>query len=459
MHPLLPRTLLVVPLVLGLHAVALSQDAADHDLEHTQRVLTELIHRKLDRGVASISIALVRGEEIVWTAALGHANVRMQVAATPETLYVTGSTFKAVTATALLQLAERGRVDLDDPINDHLGEHSVEDLEGKPVTLRHLLSHTSGLSTGANTEEVWSRRLPMSLAELPRVVRAVRAPGESYEYNNYGYGIAGYLVERVSGQDFEDYVVKHVLAPLGIETPGPVRPTPEMVERLALPYVPSPEGPRPVAQTFFDVYPAGDIYLTAEDMARFLGAHLSGGAFQGRRILSAESTAEAHRPQFFDYALGWGTDPDARHLISHGGGVNGFRAHMLGDLEAKVGAYVMSNSGEVDDLARVAVALLRGEDVWVPPKRVAVSVEAEILEAYVGRYELRPELVFTITREEARLFLQATGGQRRELPAASPTEFFLTSADADLRFLHNEEGVVDRLLFVQGAEYTAKRVE
>ncbi len=456
MRSLLSRLVLVV---LALQPVARSQDAA-YDSERTQRVLTDLIQRKLDQGVASISIALVRGDEIVWTAAFGHANVRMQVPATPETIYVTGSTFKAVTATAILQLAERGLVDLDDPINDHLGEHAVEDLEEQPVTLRHLLSHTSGLNPGANTEEVWSRTLPMRLAELPGAVRAVRAPEERYEYNNYGYGIAGYLVERISGQDFEDYIVEHVLAPLGIETPGPVRPTPEMVERLALPYVPSPAGPRPVAQTFFDVYPAGDIYLTAEDMARFLCAHLNGGVFQGARILSAESTTEAHRPQFFDYALGWGTNPNARNLISHGGGVNGFRTHMLGDLEAKVGVYVMSNSGAVDDLARYAVALLRGEDVWVPPKRVAVSVEAKVLEAYVGRYELRPELVFTITREEARLFLRSTDGQQRhELLASSPTEFFLTSANADVRFLRNEEGVVDRLLFVQGAEFTAKRIE
>ena len=86
----------------------------------------------------------------------------------------------------------------------------------------------------------------MRLAELPGAVRAVRAPEELYEYNNYGYGILGYLVERISGQDFEDYVVEHVLAPLGIETPGPVHPTPEMVERLALPYEATPEGPRPV---------------------------------------------------------------------------------------------------------------------------------------------------------------------------------------------------------------------
>ena len=432
---------------------------ADYDPEHTRQVLTELIQRKLERGVASVSIALVRGEEVAWTAAFGYANVRMQVPATPETIYVVGSTFKSVTATAVLQLVERGLVGLDDPINDHLGEHPVVDLEEHPVTLRHLLSHASGLTPGAGIERVWSRRLPRTLAELPGAVSAVRPPEESYEYNNYAYGIAGYLIERISGQEFEEYIVEHILSPLGIETPGPVRPTPEMVERLALPYEASPGGPIPVPQTFFDVYPAGDVYLTAEDMARFLGAHLNGGAFQGGRILSAESTAEAHRPQFFDYALGWGTDPDAPNLIAHAGGVGGFRTHILGDLDARVGAFVMSNAGDVGDLARVAVQLLRGEDVWIPPRRVPVSVAEDVLEAYVGRFQLRPDLVFTITREGGRLFLQATGGQRRELAAASPTEFYLSSSDADILFMRNEEGVFDRLLFLQGEEYLAKRIE
>jgi len=192
----LPSPLLLV--LLACHSIAGGQEPT-YDPERTRRVLTELIERKLDAGVASISIALVRGDEIAWTAAFGHANVRMEVPATPETIYVTGSTFKAVTATALLQLAERGLVELDDPINEHLGEHRVEDLEDHPVTLRHILSHTSELTPGANTKEVWSRTLPMRLDELPGAVRAVRPPEEKYEYNNYGQGAVE--ATEATGQD------------------------------------------------------------------------------------------------------------------------------------------------------------------------------------------------------------------------------------------------------------------
>src|SRR3954468_14355191 len=123
---------------------------AQFDLDHTEAVLTELIEKaRKEKGVPSISIALVRGDAIVWKAAFGYANVRARTPATPETLYNAASTFKSVTATALMQLAERGKVKLDQPINSYLVESPVRDRiqSDKPVTFVHLLSHWSGLTS------------------------------------------------------------------------------------------------------------------------------------------------------------------------------------------------------------------------------------------------------------------------------------------------------------------------
>src|SRR5262245_59843139 len=103
--------------------------------------------------------------------------------------------------------------------------------------------------------------------------------------------MAGLLVEKISGMEYEKYMVEKILKPLGVTTPHPVYPSPEMVELMALPYNAGGGSgqPKPVEQVHFDVYPAGDIYLTAEDMARFLGAHVNGGIFNGHRILSEAS--------------------------------------------------------------------------------------------------------------------------------------------------------------------------
>src|SRR5512140_2764732 len=165
------RALLVL-CVLALVAVSTGRPAVARagrfDLERTKTVLSGLIETAIaERGIPSISIALVRGEAIVWTAAFGHANVRTRTPATPDTIYCTGSTFKSVTATALMQLQEQGKFQLDEPVNRYLGTARIRDqLQGaKPVTFRHMLSHWSGLTAGAVNKPLWARELPKSLEE------------------------------------------------------------------------------------------------------------------------------------------------------------------------------------------------------------------------------------------------------------------------------------------------------
>ncbi len=375
---LLTPSLLFVLSLGGPSAVA---QTGEFDLEKTKTVLSGLIEDALrDDGVPSISIALVRGDEIVWKAAFGYANVRTQTPATPETLYSTGSTFKSVTSTALMQLAEKGKFDLDDPVNRYLGESRIQDrLQSEtPIAFRHILSHWSGLSNeiisfGAETKPIWSRKLPKTLAVMVSGLYSVRAPEASYEYNNFAFGMAGLLVEKLSGIEYEEYIVEYILEPLGVETPHPVYPSPEMVEVMALPYTKGgPDGqPQPVDQVHYDVYPAGDIHLTAEDMARFLGAHLNRGVFNGNRILSEESVIAMHTPQFggtYGFGFGVAEDDNGHTIISHGGGIPGMNSFMIGDVDARVGLYYMSNSGAPRELAAAAMALLRGEEYTPPVK-------------------------------------------------------------------------------------------
>ena len=202
-----------------------------------------------ERGVPSVSIALVRGDSIVWKAAFGYANVRTKTPATTDTLYSTGSTFKSATATALMQLQEQGKFKLDEPVNKYLGDVQVQDrLQAeKPVTFRHMLSHWSGLTAGAETKPLWGRELPKSLEKMVAGLYSVRPPETKWEYNNWAYGMAGLLVQKISGEEYEKYMVEHVLVPLGVTTPHPVYPSPEMVEVMALPYEPGGPNGKPQA--------------------------------------------------------------------------------------------------------------------------------------------------------------------------------------------------------------------
>ncbi len=416
------------------------------NLEHTKRVLEGMILEAIEkRSVPSVSIALVKGEDIIWTAAYGYSNLKTKTPASPETIYGTGSTFKAVTATAVMQLIDQGKIHLDDPVNEFLGETQIRDRfqGGKPVTFRHILSHWSGLNYGQTMIPLWERRLPDTLEDMVMRLYSIRPPEEAFEYNNYAYGMAGLLVEKISGMDYEDYVVEHILKPIGVRTPAPVHPTPEMVELLAFPYVPGQDRiPKPVPRIRFDVYPAGDIYLTAEDMARFLGVHINGGVFNGNRILSVQSVKEMHTGQFNGpYGLGYGIgkDDNGHTIISHAGGLPGFTAMMIGDLDAKVGVYFMSNCGAPNTIAKAAIKLLRGEE-YIPRDRwETVQVAEEDLKKYAGEYKFQGRMNMKILKEGNSLYVQFFNGHKDEIFARSKREFFSKQTDAILTFVENQD--------------------
>ncbi|MEO8452285.1 MAG: serine hydrolase domain-containing protein [Gemmatimonadota bacterium] len=464
---------LALIVLLALPASSAIAQGGRFDLEKTKAVLPTLIERTLaDNGIPSMSIVLVRGDSIVWKAAFGYANMRTHTPATTETIYSTGSSFKSVTATALMQLVEHGKLKLDDPINNYLGDDKVQDRlqSEKPVTFTHLLSHWSGLISGAEVEPLWGRKLPKTLEEFTSKLYSIRAPETKYQYNNWAYGTAGLLVQKISGVEYEKYMVENVLKPLGATTPHPVYPSPEMVEMIALPYKAggSLGKPVPEVQVHFDVYPAGDIYLRAEDMARYLGAQINGGVFNGQRILSEESVREMHTPRFGgDYGFGFWMVHDSatgHTLIHHGGAIGGQRAFLIGDLDAHVGVYYMSNSDYLPDAAPpawseitdAALKLLRGEDYVVRPERKGITVDEKVLNSYVGTYDigtaprtgmydLGPGTI-VISRVGRALAIQQNGQPAKyELLAETPVRFFQRGSNVTLSF-EGDGGTIDRLV-------------
>jgi CubicO group peptidase (beta-lactamase class C family) len=447
-------------LLLSALAVAPAQaQTGRFDLAKTQTVLTNLIQQALkERGVPSISIALVRGDSIVWKAAFGYANVRTKTPATPETIYSTGSTFKSATATGLMQLYDQGKFRLDQPVNRYLDDVRIQDRlqSEKPVTFTHILSHWSGLIAGAETKPIWGRELPKPLEKMVAGLYTVRAPETKWEYNNFAFGLAGLLIEKISGVEYEKYMLENVLKPLGITTPHPVYPSPEMVELMALPYAAGgTDGPpRPVPQVHYDVYPAGDIYLTAEDMARFLAMHLNGGVFRGKRILSEASIRIMHEPKFGGtYGFGFfiRKDPNGHTIISHSGGIPGQSSYMLGDVDAKVGVYFMSNSGGPPAIAEAALKLLRGEDYVPPPVRKPITVDSKILDTYAGTYEVSADFTLTVVREGAGLYI-IQGPTKTQLLAETPTRFFVKGQDYVITFVPGASGTIEKLVLDTGSE-------
>ncbi|MDA1049156.1 MAG: serine hydrolase [Planctomycetota bacterium] len=393
-------TLLLFPLLsfvaMRVHSQEVTQPAAESkaattfDVDRTRELLTKEIKEILDdTGIPSISIALLKDDRVVWAEAFGYSNMKLKVPASRHTIYGTGSCFKPVTARAIMQLADKGQLKLDDPINDYLGDHAVADMSatGKPVTVRHLLSHYSGLKaphealTGSSrSEPVWGRKLSASLEEMASELTAAEVPGTKYQYSNYGYSLAGLLIEKVSGQSYEQYIVDNIFKPVGVTIAGPVNPTPEMVEELALPYRLENHVAIPERQYRLDVLPAGDIYMSVPAMSEILLVHLNAGKHNGMTVLSETAIQEMRQPQFggkdgLDFGI---RTFDGETLIMHGGGVQGFTTKFILGVESKVGVYIASNASDVHVplqlLAQMSIDLLRGKKIGTGLVREIVHV-------------------------------------------------------------------------------------
>jgi len=445
------------------NSVAQNGTARNIDFSQVKQILTKDIKDVLKiTGIPSVSIALIKDDSIVWADAFGYANVKKQVEATSSTIYSTGSNFKFVTATAIMQLAEFDSLNIDDPINDYLGESAIDDLssEGKPVTFRHLLSHHSGLKGSIETVPVWERKLPRTLEEAASEISAEEDPGKSYKYCNHCYGLAGLLIEKISGQSYQDYLVEHILKPLQIESAGPLVPTPSMVEELALPYNLVKTHAIPEYQERYDVYPAGDIYLTCSEMANFLIAHLNNGIYQDQSILKPESIKEMHKGQFgIDYyGLGTGIEhTDDEKFLTHAGGVPGFSSFFKIGTNSKTGIYIASNATSVHQvltaITNYSLKLLNGNEHPEPLPSFILRADKEIelpnkiLRKYVGEYQLKADYFVSVTVEDSKLYGQATGKNKFEITPYEENRFFVKNAFTKIDFNFENKKVVGFSIF------------
>ncbi len=308
-------------------------------------------------GIPGATVSVVKDGEVLFAEGYGKADVKEnEPVVADETLFRIASTSKLFTATAVMQLVEEGKVDLDRDVNAYLGDVEVPDTyPGQPVTMRHLLTHTAGFEehfTGSKA------RSAGEVADLGEYLAAdmparVTPPGEVTSYSNYGVALAGHVVEEISGQTYDRYLKENVTGPLGMRNTSAAQPpAPAALDRrLATGY--DVAGDEPVAGSFeyVNVPPAGTVSTTSTDMARFMMAHLNDGSYGGGRILDEATTREMHEEQF---ANSPGLDGMAvtfnqqtvngERMIEHGGNLTQFHALLALIPDRDVGLFVAYNS-------------------------------------------------------------------------------------------------------------------
>lgn len=447
-----------------------NQHINDVDFKNAQKVLKREIKKIIDEtGIPSISLTLIKGDSIYWSAAFGYTNVKKKIPATINTIYSTGSNFKFVTATAIMQLAESNKLNIDLPINNYLGKDKIKDLsnKGTPVTIRHLLSHHSGLNGKIEIIPLWERKLPKTLKELASTIESDESPGINFKYCNHCYGLLGLIIEKVSGISFENYIIENILKPLQIKSENPITPTPKMIEELALPYKLDNNQPVPEKQSRFDVYPAGDIYLTTKEMSNFYIAQLNNGVYKGNSILNSESISEMQKPQFkSSYGFGIGTNGK---YLSHSGGVPGFSTFFKAKTKAKVGVYIAANAGNTQTSLRIigdlALRLMNGnKNIKNLPSLAKkdfteINLEKEILTKYIGKYQLSKKFIINITLENKKIYAQATGQPKIRLFPYNKNNFFIKVIYAQIKFKIQKNKTIGLTLFQGGKEKYGNKIE
>ena len=369
--------------------VAVSLTAADADAW-----LDGYLPYALKTGdIAGAVVAIVKDGEVLTERGYGYADVAAKKPVDPKmTLFRPGSVSKLFTWTAVMQLVEAGKIDLDADVNQYL-DFKIPPREGKPITMRNLMQHTAGFEEQAKGVITENPKAPGFEALLKAwVPERVFAPGTTPAYSNYGASLAGYIVQRLSGESFDSYIEKHIFEPLEMTHSIFRQPLPPELAPLMSKGYRTASG-EPGGFEIVGPAPAGSLSSPGEDMAHFMIAHLQGGEYHGKRILSAATAQLMHDspltllPPMNRMELGFfETNINGREVIGHLGDTEYFHTSLHLFLKENVGFYVSFNSlGKEGAAGSLRTALFQDfADRYFPTPRPETRVDAKTAAAHAA---------------------------------------------------------------------------
>lgn len=395
--PLVPLLLVMVPTL----SAQVPDIAGDPGVESAVRLYEIWVQEQMTyHHQPAVSIGLVHDQQLLWTRGFGYRDVERGSPATPQTIYRIASITKTFTATAIMQLRDAGALQLDDPLAKHLPwfEYQNRFPEAPVITIRHLLTHTSGLPREADFPYWTDHRFPTreEMIEALKSQESVFAPETEYKYSNLALALAGEVVAAVSGEPYADYIQRHILDPLGMASTF-VRTDDIDRGRLATGYeIRRPDGTQPVAPETDSqgLMPAANMSSTVEDLARYISLQFRDRPAGGEQILQGSTLREMHRVHWLNpsWSSGRGLGFSVwrqgdRTLVGHGGWVAGHRTQIAFDPEARIGVIVLTNSDGGGPGGYVGRAL----EIVVPAIEAAVGGREPVapgvaLDRYVGTY-------------------------------------------------------------------------
>ncbi|MBA4389755.1 MAG: serine hydrolase [Syntrophus sp. (in: bacteria)] len=377
------------------------------DYECVKESISQLARKEMEKNkVTGLSVALVDDKGLIWAQGFGYADKENKIPATPQTVYRVASISKLFTATAIMQLAEQGKINIDESLTTYLPEFSIKTRfpgEGR-ITPRNLMTHHSGLPANLYKGIFSSKPEPFT-----KVIKEIKdeylayPPESVYSYSNLGVTLLGGVIERVSGKSYASYMDESILGPIGMDNSSFSTKTGMVVAKGYK------DGDVTNELSIRDL-PATGLLSSAVDLGRFMQMVLTGGISGEHQIIKRETLAEMLRPQNIKVpldmgiyiGLGWALDgmgnteiKNAGPVAHHGGSLPSFNSQLLVLPEQKLGVVVLTNSSTRPAVDNVAIeALILALEVktgikqprWVRPQKSPKSLSPEEVSLYTGHY-------------------------------------------------------------------------
>lgn len=411
-------------ILLTIAIAALAQTSSAQTPDRFRRVLQPYVDAQMFMG----SVLVAKNGKVLFSKSYGMADLEWNVPNSSTTRFNIASMTKQFTAASILLLEDRGKLKTDDLVKKYLPDAPAS---WSKITIYHLLTHTSGISDdGARYEPGPPERLLFTDKPLNS------QPGEQWAYANLGYIVLGYLIEKISGQTYEQFVQQNIFKPLGMNDSG-LMSFVTIIPRRATGYWPGNNGienaDRPDPRIGFS---AGSLYSTTEDLLRW-----EEGLFGGK-LLSPASLHTMITPFKSDYACGLHVNRvDGRLLIEHDGNNIGFNSDMAYYPEERIAIIVLANlNGTVTgEMTRALAAVAHHETPPIPSVHKEINLPGEVLARYAGTYQF-PHYTLEMVPERNHLLVKYENGVTLAVFPESETKFFSKPWPVEFEFSKNDTG-------------------
>lgn len=396
-----------------------------------------------------LSLVVIKDQKIIKSEGYGLANVELNVPARPDTVYKIGSVSKQFIATGIMLLVEEGKISLDD--------HISKFLEGTPdtwknITVRHLLTHTSGIVREAPGFDPLKIQADADVIKTAYSLPLRFAPGDKWEYCNVGYFSLAEIIHKVTGKPWGDYLQERLFAPLGMSSTRTTTMT-DIVQNRANGYVWG-EGTLRNATNYIALRPSGAFLSTVLDLVKWDAALYSDKILKQSALNQMWTPVKLNDGTTDDYGFGWEIETVGGHKrVHHGGALPGFRAQLARFVDDKTTVVILTN-GDNADAASIALGVANFFIPRLLPERIVAKIDQNLFDTYAGQYQPNPSSLLIVTRLAGKLmFQQGLNGQRQELLPESTTDFFTKERPrVTYSFIKDDTGQMYLVLKVEGRE-------